>query len=306
MSPNLLRISAVICTHNRAQLLDQALDSLAQQTLPRDAFEVIIVDNASVDNTRGVAEIWMQRSSNMRYVYEPILGLSQARNRGAAESKAQIIAYLDDDAKACVDWLDHLWQAFHGEYMPAVVGGCVKLAWEGGQAPSWMSRHIAHALGFLDCGEVAHPVVHANGCNMAVISADLRSYGGFKAYLGRKGGGLLSGEESDLMQWVRAHNKLILYEPRAAVEHFVPTRRQTIAYMLKAYYGMGWSEALRSGKGSTLYRLWHTVTELPLRMRRAIRNSLPIGASARFVIVACEMALAFGFIMGKIAVDVEK
>jgi glycosyltransferase involved in cell wall biosynthesis len=91
------QISAIICTHNREEYLGAAIDSLLEQDFY--SYEVIVVDNASSDRTREIVE---ERLSNPRlnYVYEPVTGLSVARNTGAKEARAPILAYLDDDAVA--------------------------------------------------------------------------------------------------------------------------------------------------------------------------------------------------------------
>ncbi|MEE8471432.1 MAG: glycosyltransferase family A protein [Dehalococcoidia bacterium] len=92
-----IRVSAIICTHNRSDYLRQAIQSLADQTLPTEQYEVIVVDNGSTDNTRAVVE-GFDHIANLRYVYEPILGLSQARNTGWQNARGEYIAFMDDDA----------------------------------------------------------------------------------------------------------------------------------------------------------------------------------------------------------------
>ena len=86
-------ISAIICTHNREQYLGLAIDSLLQQDF--SDFEIIVVDNASTDRTRQVVESRLP-NPELRYISEPVPGLSVARNTGAKNSQSPIIAYLDD------------------------------------------------------------------------------------------------------------------------------------------------------------------------------------------------------------------
>ena len=74
------RISATICTHNRAQYLGKALKSLSDQTLPATDFEVLVVDNASTDDTAALVESVQPMLPSLRYVFEGSLGLSRARN----------------------------------------------------------------------------------------------------------------------------------------------------------------------------------------------------------------------------------
>ncbi|MBX2864275.1 MAG: glycosyltransferase family 2 protein, partial [Leptolyngbyaceae cyanobacterium MAG.088] len=90
-----LSISAIICTHNRDQYLGAAIDSLLAQTL--HDIEIIVVDNGSTDSTAEVVQPRLS-DSRLRYVYEPTLGLSMARNKGANTANGDILAYLDDDA----------------------------------------------------------------------------------------------------------------------------------------------------------------------------------------------------------------
>ena len=102
-------ISAIICTYNREQYLGLAIDSLLQQDFAE--FEVIVVDNASTDGTRQVVEARLPHAK-LRYIYEPITGLSVARNTGAKIAQSSILAYLDDDAIATPQWLRVLYSAY--------------------------------------------------------------------------------------------------------------------------------------------------------------------------------------------------
>ncbi len=86
------KISAIIPTYNRAQMLRRAIDSvLAQAYAPS---EIIVIDDGSIDNTREVAELYGQA---VHYVYQSNSGVSAARNRGVKEAKCEWIAFLDSD-----------------------------------------------------------------------------------------------------------------------------------------------------------------------------------------------------------------
>src|SRR5712671_6825521 len=102
------RISVIIATHNRADLLAIALKSLARQTIPPAEYEVIVVDNASSDQTPAVVRQMSPAMPQVRYVFEERLGLSWARNAGLEAARAPYVAYLDDDAKAEPEWLEAL------------------------------------------------------------------------------------------------------------------------------------------------------------------------------------------------------
>ena len=117
-------ISVIICTYNRADRLLLALEALTQQTLPSSAFEVLVVDNRSTDNTPAICRVFQERFANFRYVYEPIQGLSKARNTGWQLSQSLYIAYLDDDAIPCKEWVEAILNVFETvRPKPASIGG---------------------------------------------------------------------------------------------------------------------------------------------------------------------------------------
>lgn len=120
-SDNLPMCTVVVCTHNRPRELDDCLKAIANLTYP--TFEVLIVDNAPRDDrVRAVAEKW-----HARYTVEPMPGLSRARNRGARESCAEIVAYLDDDAVPNPDWLRGLAIEFVDPRVMVVAGSILPL-----------------------------------------------------------------------------------------------------------------------------------------------------------------------------------
>ena len=124
------QISAIICTHNRDTYLGAAIDSLLAQDFVGE-FEVVVVDNGSSDRTREVVE---HRSHNprLKYVFEPVIGLSVARNTGARVASSEILAYLDDDAEANSHWLQVLYSAYQDNPKLAIAGGKVTLLWPEG------------------------------------------------------------------------------------------------------------------------------------------------------------------------------
>lgn len=104
-------ISVNVCTYNRAEMLRGALESLiCQKTDGKFSYEIVVVDNASKDDTKAVVE---QVSKNsripIRYIIEENKGVAQARNRGVKESQGAWIALFDDDQLAESDWLYELY-----------------------------------------------------------------------------------------------------------------------------------------------------------------------------------------------------
>src|SRR2546421_689464 len=110
MTAGPLDVSVVVCTYNRAALLRDALASLGVlQTDGRFRYEILVVDNASSDETPAVIEEEAARSPvPMRGVREARPGVACARNRGVQETAAPWIAFFDDDQIADPGWLAEL------------------------------------------------------------------------------------------------------------------------------------------------------------------------------------------------------
>ncbi|MEO6503599.1 MAG: glycosyltransferase [Jatrophihabitantaceae bacterium] len=91
-----LRCSVVIPTYNRAELLRRTLESLTAQDLPTAAFEVLVVDDGSSDQTAQLVEGYRDRL-DLRYFFQPDEGwrVAQARNVGIAHATGEVCVFVD-------------------------------------------------------------------------------------------------------------------------------------------------------------------------------------------------------------------
>lgn len=99
-------VSVVVATHNRSDALMRLLDALGAQT-GVDHFEVVVVDDASPDDTPGViASRPGDRGFTLRYLrLEQNCGPATARNRGWRTAAAPLICFTDDDCQPTTTWL---------------------------------------------------------------------------------------------------------------------------------------------------------------------------------------------------------
>ncbi len=240
-------ISAIICTYNREQYLGLAIDSLLQQDFAE--FEVIVVDNASTDGTRQVVEARLPHAK-LRYIYEPITGLSVARNTGAKIAQSPIIAYLDDDAIATPQWLRVLYSAYENHPKLAIAGGKVTLIWpEGITSPPWLSDNLAGNLGAYNLGEqwvdIKNPGLTPRGLNYSIRRSFLEKIGGFDINLGRVGKRLLSNEELQMTELALQQGWQVAYIPEALVAHHVAPERVNRSWFMERGWWQGISEYYR-------------------------------------------------------------
>lgn len=234
----------MVCTLNRADSLRRTLASLVALRPPPAGFEVVVVDNGSRDHTAAVVHEVAADHPLVRYVHEPELGLSVARNRGVAESRGRIVAFLDDDAEAGPAWLLALVDAFDDASVGGV-GGRIALVFATGRPP-WLPDRLVGYYSGLELGDERRPFVLPEcpyGTNMALRRDVFDAVGGFATDLGRRGGSLLSNEEVDLFYRVRDTGAAIVYEPAALVHHHVEPARAQRGYFLRRAFAQGRSRA---------------------------------------------------------------
>jgi glycosyltransferase involved in cell wall biosynthesis len=240
-------ITAIICTYNRDRYLGAAIDSLLHQDCAD--YGVLVVDNASTDNTQAVVEARLDHPK-LHYVYESTLGLSVARNRGFQSTQSPLIAYLDDDAVASPQWLRVLVEAYDTNEKLAIAGGRVSLIWpDQQQQPRWISPELAQGLGAYDLGSEAISITDPNltprGLNYSLRRSFLEAVGGFDVQLGRVGQRLLSNEELFMTELALAQGWQVAYLPEAFAQHNVAPERLKADWFLRRSWWQGVSECYR-------------------------------------------------------------
>jgi len=261
------RISAVVCTYDRYGSLAAAVDSLRQQTLPKDGYEIIVVDNFPAGSGFSGHRAALDGVENIRYVAEPTAGLSVARNRGLLECRSDIVAFMDDDAIADSGWLAAVLAAFDrfGD-AAAVVGGPVRPLWEVPRPP-WLTDSLLGYLSIVEWGgDAARPAAAAEwfaGTNVAYRTSVLRAHGGFAVGLGRNGEttALLSNEECAVTRRIRAAGLQLIYAPDAVVSHRIPAERLNQAWVRKRAAWQAVSNVLMDGHAAeaNALQLWNAL-----------------------------------------------
>lgn len=113
-----LPCSVIIPVHDGAKTLGRCLRALAAQTWAPQRFEVIVVDDASTDDTANVAQI-----AGVRLLTLPVRqGPAAARNVGAGVAKGEILLFLDADCEAAPDWCQEMLRPLEANQVCAVYG----------------------------------------------------------------------------------------------------------------------------------------------------------------------------------------
>lgn len=233
------RVSVVVCSYNGGKTLPHCLHALDRVDYPD--YEIVFVDDGSTDNSQDVVAAWAgsreerrtkgTKLPDFRNIRQENMGLSYARNAGAAAATGAIIAYTDSDCMADPDWLYYLvGTLLSGDY--AGVGGPNVSP----PAQNWIQACVAAAPGGPSHVLLTDVVAeHIPGCNMAFHRHAFDLVGGFDPDY-RK-----AGDDVDFCWRLQQAGQVIAFSPAAVVWHY---RRFTLQAFRKQQEGYGEAESM--------------------------------------------------------------
>ncbi len=213
-------VSVIICTANREKHLKDCIASILTQT-PSD-FEVILVNNSTSE---------ISAPSGVKIINEPVLGLSRARNTGAAAANGEYLLYIDDDAVADSNLISVIKSAFLKHPKCAIIGGQIFLkvptptpkVFLKGKEALWSG----YTVSYTKFKEIKEQYEFPYGACFAIRHSALDIMGGFPEDYGREGNNFAGGEETALCFLALNYNMKIGIEPKAMVTHRVSADRFT-------------------------------------------------------------------------------
>lgn len=254
-------LTAIICTRNRASFLDKCIRSLLDQSCNDEVFNVLVVDNGSTDDTKSILQQY-ESLAHFSSVFEPVTGLSRARNRGWREAKTPLVGYIDDDAVTVKDWVTSILEVDATQTpLPAWIGGPIHLEWEV-SAPAWVEGDLLVPLGYVDWGGESRYLTKTErlgGGNSVYRTDILKQIGGFDERLGRDAHSLLSGEETQLQKRLELSGERLFYHPGIKIYHYVGHERVQPRWFYRRYYWGGISDTfMAKSMDAALEELAHT------------------------------------------------
>jgi len=244
---SVLEIDLAICTYNRAACLQAVLATLEQQHCRNGiSWRVLVVDNASTDATADIVEACIAKGAvpGLRRVFEPRQGLTAARLRGARETTAPWIAFVDDDNFLAPTWLEAIGRAIQAHSDAGGIGGKVVLDWE--VPPPAYLEEFGFCFAEQDRGNVDCVVDNLTGAGMVLRRSALIESGWIDRALiaDRVGKSLVSGGDVELAQRVRAAGYSLWFTPDAVLNHRIPASRMSRRYLCRIIRELGASSAL--------------------------------------------------------------
>lgn len=253
-------ISVIIPVYNDAERLAACLDRIAHQTLPRERFEVIVVDNASEEPPDAIVE----PHQFCRLTRHAVPGSYNARNHGMTIAKGDALAFTDSDCLPADDWLEQGLSALVADPSSGVVGGTIEVFAQDPRRPTAAELYEV-AFAFNQEGYVSNGHWAATA-NMFTWRRVVDAVGPFD-------GGLKSGGDADFGRRAHAAGYRVAYAPRAVVRH--PARQSVSQLVVKARRHAGGRVDVHRQQGYRFFRLhalrtaWRTFFPQFYRVRQA-------------------------------------
>ncbi|HEY4348412.1 MAG TPA: glycosyltransferase [Gaiellaceae bacterium] len=220
-----LAASIVVLTLDRPQLLAETLDSLAALDFPSERYEIVVIDDGPVPKVPPRAGVRVVAHGSHR-------GINAARNTGMREARSELVCFVDDDIDAPSGWLREVVEAAARHPDAWVIGGPVRLRFEGRQVSS--CRYCISWEGSWDLGPDEGPSAsNAIGCNMAVRKSAVAAAGPFDEELPPYG------EELEWQDRARRMGAVVVNAPDAWLWHRRTSERVRFHNRLGRYYRIG-------------------------------------------------------------------
>ena len=225
-------VSVIICSHNGASRLPTTLAHLMVQEPPRTPWEVVLVDNASTDNSAEVARsCWQDGPAPLRVVHEPRLGVRFARELGFATANYAFVGFVDDDNWVATDWVRTAYSIISSSSRLGALGSIRTPVCEISQSlPAWFEKvHSTYAI-LTDCefNQIQDPPMYLPTAGLCVRKMAWENLieRGFRLQLtGRRGRKLFAGEDTELTMSLRLTGWELRIDPRLRLQHFMPGNR---------------------------------------------------------------------------------
>jgi glycosyltransferase involved in cell wall biosynthesis len=297
-------VSAIIrtYTHKRWDYTNKSIQSVLSQTYP--LLEIIVVVDHNPDLAERLRERWRQEEKVIIIENWRSQGSSGTCNAGVDVAKGDIVAFIDDDAAAEVNWIEELVSVYDSEAVMAS-GGSIYPNWEA-DSSNWMPEEFYWVVGcsYKGLPEETAPIRNLILCNMSVRREvfDVVEFPE-NTGLGHVGGVPVGVDETEFCIRLGSHfpEKVFIHHPPAIVYHAVPAERIKWSYFIKRCWLEGRSKAILSGMVGTQKGLsseWDYVLKaLPLGMFRALSQGKPLKA---FAIVLGLMTTTLNYIRVRI------
>ncbi|GIZ10051.1 glycosyltransferase [Flavobacterium sp. UMI-01] len=253
-------ISVIVCCYNSVERLKPTIEHLLNQVgIAPNQWEILIIDNASTDDTAAVASDLLEKNKTENSPFFKIIkevkpGLSAARMCGINHASFDFLLFCDDDNWLVKSYLQDALAIIAAHSNVGVIGGYGTPVFEGQEPPYfWENQYHTLAVGaqYVEEGNITHTrkVVYGAGMivNKKAFLELIQNYQFEFQATGRIGASLASSEDHELCLALRMIGYEVLWYKRLQFYHYIPKNRTEINYYKKLFLGFGLSSPLLIG-----------------------------------------------------------
>lgn len=240
-------VSVIICCYNSAARIVETLRHLASQVIsPRTQWELILVDNASTDNTSEVANnVWPtfnNQTAKFIVTQQPIPGLVHARTKGIQMASYDVVIFCDDDNRLNHNYIETAIKLLQSGDAAIICG--YGIAVSGQSFPDWF-RYVFtfYACHSIDGQQLLSrpPEELQYGAGMVIRKSFLTQIAtsGYTYYLkDRSGTKLSSGQDTELILLAKILGKKVITSDKLKFHHYIPDTRLSKHYLYRLIQGV--------------------------------------------------------------------
>jgi glucosyl-dolichyl phosphate glucuronosyltransferase len=274
-----MKISIIIPTYNRGNLIGITIKSFLEQNYPKDNYEILVVNNNSTDNSQDIIKEFIDNSYGVKvhYLFEKRQGVHYARNTAAKAANFELLYFTDDDMIADCELLNEIIKPFLLDSRVAVATGKVLPKWEE-TPPQWILKHCNNYLLSLLSPDydflISDSIGFLYSCHQAIKRDVFYQVEGFNPEYTH--GKYLGDGETGLNLKVKKQGCKFGFNGKSLIYHIIPGSRLSQKYLNKRFLNNGRAHAYTSFKEnpSVFYLVMRIGKNLLLRCPRDILTSL--------------------------------
>jgi glycosyltransferase involved in cell wall biosynthesis len=245
-------VSIIVCCYNSSTKILSTLNHLFKQEVPSDIpWEIILIDNASTDDTYTIAETAFKKhrsliNAELILLSEPKPGKSEALATGMEQAKYSYLVICDDDNWLQADYVVKAYELMEANQQIGILGGLCVPAYGLDQIPFWMPQYV----GGYACGNPEQEAGEVNdvvGAGMVIRQEGVKllNKANFKSLLSsRRGKVITNGEDTEICKVFKIAGYEIYYNPILKLHHFISKEKINWAYCVKLFASFKHSEVL--------------------------------------------------------------
>lgn len=226
----------IVCTYEREDLLEECIESILSQINGKKEFNVIIVNNSKKPFTKSRV-LEFENHLQVTIIQEETPGLSRARNAAIRKSRADWLAFVDDDARLDANYVNILEKLISLNKYDCL-GGAITSWWKYGK-PKWLLHSYGEKpLLRPDFGPIQKDEYNW-GSNIIIRRQALEESGLFPTYTGMKGKKVGYAAENIVQYKLRKRGYKIGYDPELSIQHVVAKHKLDWKWHIRSMYATG-------------------------------------------------------------------